>query len=272
MGLGMQLTSWPEAFCHGLVARGLFVVRFDNRDAGLSGRAQLKPGCHPLWAVAASALHLPVRAPYTLDDMAHDTIGLMDRLGLLRAHVVGVSMGGMVAQVLAAQYPERVLSLTSIMSASGNRRVSRPTGAALKALLRRPADPDQVESVIDHLVQVFDVIGSPGYPTPLAERRAAVRKNVQRAYCPEGTTRQLLAIIASGDRRTRLRTIQAPTLVIHGDADPLVPLAAGKDVAANIPGAKLLTVPGMGHDLPTALLPQLVAAIADHTLSAKPTI
>ena len=272
MGLGMQLTSWPDAFCHGLVARGFFVVRFDNRDAGLSGRALPKPGCHPLWAVAASVLHLPVRAPYTLDDMAHDTIGLMDGLGLLRAHVVGVSMGGMVAQVLASRYPQRVLSLTSIMSASGNRRVSRPTAAALKALLSRPAHPDQITSVIDHLVQVFGVIGSPGYPTPLAERREAVSKNVQRAYCPEGTTRQLLAIIASGDRRTRLRTIQAPSLVIHGDADPLVPLAAGKDVAANIPGAKLLTVPGMGHDLPTALLPQLVSAIADHALSAKQTI
>lgn len=272
MGLGMQLTSWPDAFCHGLVARGFFVVRFDNRDAGLSSRARPMPGGHPLLAMAASALHLPVRAPYTLDDMAHDTIGLMDHLGLQRAHMVGVSMGGMIAQVLAAGHAQRVLSLTSIMSSSGNRRVSRPSRQALKVLLSRPADPGQVESVIEHLVQVFSVIGSPGYPATPAERREAVSKSVQRAHCPEGTTRQLLAIIASGDRRKRLHTIQAPTLVIHGDADPFVPLAAGKDVAANIPGAKLLTVPGMGHDLPTALLPQLVAAIANHAHSAMTAI
>ena len=264
MGLGMQLTSWPPALCQALVAQGFYVVRFDNRDAGLSGRAQPNQGTNLPLAMAATALHLPVRAPYTLVDMASDTFGLMDRLGLPAAHIVGVSMGGMIAQELAAHFPQRVLSLTSIMSSSGNRRVSRPSWAALKAMLGRPAHPDQPESIVDHLVHVFEVIGSPAYPTPADERRAAVRQSIQRAYCPEGTTRQLLAVMASGDRRELLRSISAPTLVIHGEADPLVPLSTGRDTAAHIPRARLLTVPGMGHDLPAALLPTLATAIADH--------
>lgn len=268
MGLGMQLITWPELFCQGLVERGFFVVRFDNRDAGLSGRAPHKPGSHALLAMAASVLHLPVRAAYTLDDMANDTVHLMDKLGLQRAHVVGASLGGMIAQVLAARFPRRVLSLTSIMSASGNRRASRPNWQALKVLLSRPAKTDPIASVIEHMVKVFGVIGSPAYPTPTAERAETIGKSVRRAYCPEGTARQLMAIIASGDRRTQLQGIKAPTLVIHGDSDPLVPLSAGEDVARNIGGAKLMVVPGMGHDLPKALLPQLVKAIADHAAMA----
>ena len=264
MGLGMQLIAWPDTFCQALVARGYRVIRFDNRDCGLSGRAPGKKRANLLLAMAASALGLPVRTPYTLDDMAGDVIGLMDRLGLERAHIVGASMGGMIAQVLAAKFPQRVLSLTSIMSTSGNRKVSKPTRSARKVLLARPANPKNPESVTEHLVEMFGVIGSPGYPSTQEELRSRIGRSVRRAYDPGGVARQLLAIIASGDRRKLLHTIAAPTLVIHGAADPLVPLAAGRDTAQNIPGAVLHVVEGMGHDFPEALMPRLATAIADH--------
>lgn len=264
MGLGMQLTGWPDDFCQGLVARGYRVVRFDNRDCGLSARAPGRRRVNLLLTMAAAALGLPVRTPYTLEDMAGDAVGLMDTLAIERAHIVGVSMGGMIAQVLAARFPQRVLSLTSIMSSSGNRRVSRPSKPARKALLSRPADPADPESVIDHLVEMFGVIGSPGFPAAKEELRQRVGRSVRRAYDPAGTARQLVAVIASGDRRKLLRTIAAPTLVIHGASDPLVPVAAGRDTAQHIPGASLLVIDGMGHDLPAALLPRLVQAIADH--------
>jgi len=264
MGLGMQLMAWPDDFCQALVARGYRVIRFDNRDCGLSGRAPGKKRANLLLAMAASALGLPVRTPYTLEDMAADTVGLMDRLGIARAHIVGASMGGMIAQVLAAKFPQRVLSLTSIMSSSGNRKVSKPSKPARKVLLSRPADPKDPDSVIEYMVEMFGVIGSPGYPSTREELRSRVGHSVRRAYEPAGTARQLLAIIASGDRRKLLRTITAPTLVIHGAADPLVPLAAGRDTAQHIPGASLLVVDGMGHDFPAALMPRLAQAIADH--------
>jgi pimeloyl-ACP methyl ester carboxylesterase len=264
MGLGMQLTGWPDSFCRGLVACGYRVVRFDNRDCGLSGRAPGRKRINLLLAMAASALGLPVKTPYTLDDMADDALRVMDDLGIDRAHIVGVSMGGMISQVLAARHPQRVLSLTSIMSSSGNRRFSRPNKKARGVLLSRPADPKNLDSVTDHLVEMFGVIGSPAYPEALDVMRQRVSTSVRRAYEPAGTARQLLAIIASGDRRKLLRTINTPTLVIHGAADPLVPLAAGKDTADNVPGARLLVIDGMGHDLPEPLIPQLVEAIAAH--------
>jgi proline iminopeptidase len=264
MGLGMQLTAWPDSFCRALVERGYRVVRFDNRDCGLSDRAPGKKRANLMLAMAASALGLPVRTPYTLEDMAGDVTGLMDRLGIPQAHIVGASMGGMIAQVLTAKFPQRALSLTSIMSSSGNRRVSKPTKPARKILLSRPADPKDTESVIDYMVQMFGVIGSPAYPASKDELRQRLGRSIRRAYTPAGTARQLLAIIASGDRRKLLRTIKAPTLVIHGAADPLVPLAAGRDTAQNIPGAELLVIEGMGHDFPEALMPGLAKAIADH--------
>ena len=264
MGLGMQLMAWPDVFCHALVARGYRVLRFDNRDCGLSARAPGKKRANLMLAMAASALGLPVRTPYTLDDMAGDAIGLMDKLGIAQAHIVGASMGGMIAQVLAAKFPQRVLSLTSIMSSSGYRKVSKPTKPARKVLLSRPADPRDPESVIEYMVKMFGVIGSPGYPSSKDELRQRLGRSVRRAYEPAGTARQLLAIIASGDRRKLLHTITVPTLVIHGADDPLVPLAAGRDTAQNIPGAALLVIEGMGHDFPEALMPRLAQAIADH--------
>jgi proline iminopeptidase len=264
MGLGMQLLAWPDNFCNALVARGFRVIRFDNRDVGLSGRVPGKKRANILLAMAASALHLPVRTAYTLADMADDTLRLMDQLDIGRAHIVGASMGGMIAQVLAATHPQRVLSLTSIMSTSGNRKLSKPSKAAGKALLTRPSDPNDQDLVIEHLVHAFGVIGSPGYPSTREERRQRIGRSVRRAYDPAGVARQLVAVIASGDRRKQLKEIKAPTLVIHGADDPLVPIAAGRDTAAHIPGAKLLVIEGMGHDLPEALLPRLADAIGDH--------
>jgi pimeloyl-ACP methyl ester carboxylesterase len=268
MGLGMQLVAWPDGFCRHLVERGLRVIRFDNRDAGLSGRVEGGKRPNLVWAMLAARLRLPLRPPYTLNDMASDAIGLIDGLGIAQAHVAGASMGGMIAQVLAARFPQRVLSLTSIMSSSGNPRLSWPKRDALKALMSRPEDPRNPEIVIDHLVRVFGVIGSPAFPADPAELRMRLGHAVRRSYYPAGVARQLLAVIAAGDRRKLLRTIAVPTLVIHGSADPLVPLDAGRDTARNIPGSRLMLIDGMGHDLPPALYERLAEAIAAHCAAA----
>jgi proline iminopeptidase len=269
MGLGMQLVAWPDAFCQGLVERGFRVIRFDNRDSGLSGKIHLEKKPNLLLAIASAWLKLPVRAPYTLNDMAGDTVGLLDALGIERAHIVGVSMGGMIAQVIAARYPQRVLSLTSIMSSSGNRAVSRSKPRALQALISQPSDPKDQDKAVEHLIRLFGVIGSPGYPTDEADLRQRIRRGMRRAYHPAGVLQQLLAIIASGDRRALLGKIAAPTLVIHGADDPLLPVAAGRDTARHIKGAKLVVIDGMGHDLPPGLLPRLVDAIAAHCAQAQ---
>ncbi len=264
MGLGMQLIAWPDEFCAALVAHGFRVIRFDNRDVGLSSRITSGKRPNLVWAMLAAKLRLPVRSPYTLADMADDIIGLLDGLGIVRAHVVGASMGGMIAQVMAAKYPQRVASLTSIMSTSGNPKLPRPRGDAVKTLLSKPSDPKNPVIVIDHLIKVFGVIGSPGFVADPVALRDQLSRAVKRAYYPAGVARQLLAVIASGDRRPLLHTIKAPTLVIHGAADPLIPLAAGQDTVDNIPGARLMAIDGMGHDLPQALLEPLANAIAAH--------
>jgi pimeloyl-ACP methyl ester carboxylesterase len=271
MGLGMQLIAWPDEFCAALVASGFRVIRFDNRDVGLSGRITGGKRPNLVWAMLAAKLRLPVRSPYTLADMAADAVGLLDALGIDRAHVVGASMGGMIAQVMAASYPQRVASLTSIMSTSGNPKLPRPRRDAVKTLVSKPSDPKNPAIVIDHLIKVFGVIGSPGFPADLVALRDQLSRAVKRAYYPAGVARQLLAVIASGDRRPLLRTITAPTLVIHGAADPLIPLAAGQDTADNIPGARLMAIEGMGHDLPQKLLAPLAEAIATHCRQSEPT-
>ncbi|HXZ59418.1 MAG TPA: alpha/beta hydrolase [Steroidobacteraceae bacterium] len=268
MGLGMQLVGWPDDFCRRLATEGYRVVRFDNRDCGLSSRIRRRPWPSPLLAFTAARLGLPVLAPYSLEDMAKDTVALMDALGIEKAHVVGASMGGMIAQVLAARFPSRVLSLTSMMSASGRRKGARPSKEALRVFLRRPAAHAGVAAVIAYLVDVFTVIGSPGFPTERRLLQERITGWVRRAYDPAGTTRQLLAVVASGDRRRLLQRIVAPTLVIHGADDPLVPVEAGRDTARNVRGAKLLIIEGMGHDLPDALLPRLAKEIASHCRSS----
>jgi pimeloyl-ACP methyl ester carboxylesterase len=268
MGLGMPLVFWPDAFVDGLLAGGFRVVRFDNRDCGHSEKLPLGPRPNLPLAIGRSLLRLKVRAPYTLDDMAKDAIGLLDALGIACAHVVGVSMGGMIAQVIAAHHPERVKSITSIMASSGNPRVSLGKPAALRALLRRP-DPRDFEAVIAHLIGLFGVIGSPGFAVDPGLLRALCERAVRRGYYPAGTARQLLAILATGDRRRELARIRAPALIIHGTQDPLLPVAAGRDTARHIPGAQLMEIEGMGHDLPPAMTPRIIDAITKHCRAAE---
>jgi proline iminopeptidase len=268
MGLGMPLVFWPDAFVDGLVAGGFRVVRFDNRDCGHSEKLPRGPRPNLPLAIGRSLLRLKVRAPYTLDDMARDVAGLLDALGIARAHMVGVSMGGMIAQVMAARHPDRVKSITSIMASSGNPRVSLGKPAALRALLRRP-DPRDSEAVIAHIIALFGVIGSPGFATDPGLLRGMCERVVRRGYYPAGTARQLLAILATGDRRGELARIRTPTLVIHGTLDPLLPIAAGRDTARHIPGAAIVEIEGMGHDLPPALTPRIVDAITKHCRAAE---
>jgi pimeloyl-ACP methyl ester carboxylesterase len=275
MGLGMQLTSWPLDFVEGLVEQGFYVIRFDNRDSGLSTKLDQFGSPNLPFAFIKSLLRLPLNSAYTLNDMAYDALGVLDGLGIKQAHVIGASMGGMIAQIVAAKMPERVLSLTSIMSTSGRRGLPGPTSKARSALLSRPNDPRDFESIVDHTAKIFQIIGSPAYPTPLKLLRERLAASIKRNSCPAGVARQMVAIGASGSRVKLLKTIKAPTLVIHGAADPLVPLACGKDTAAHIPGAKLEVIEGMGHDLPPALIERLLALIDAHThgkMTPDPTL
>ncbi len=264
MGLGMQLVAWPPSLVEGLVGRGFQVLRFDNRDVGLSTHVRPARRVDVRAAAVRSMLGLSVRPPYTLEDMAGDAIGLLDALGIVRAHVVGVSMGGMIGQVLAAGWPARVASLASIMSSSGAPRFRFHWTPATRALLTPPPRGADEAAVIDHLEKVWMLIGSPGMQPPREALRTRLRTSMRRAYDPAGVARQLLAIMASGDRRRLLRRITVPTLVLHGDRDPLVPIGAGRDTAAHVPGATFRAIPGMGHDLPEALVPRLVDEIAAH--------
>ncbi|HEY8609492.1 MAG TPA: alpha/beta hydrolase [Noviherbaspirillum sp.] len=263
-GLGLQLTSWPDAFCETLVEQGFRVIRFDNRDTGLSSRMEQygKPNLHT--AFFKSLFHMPLLGGYTLYDMARDAICLLDALGVARAHVVGASMGGMIAQLMAARYPERVITLTSIMSTSGRPGLPGPSFAANQAMFSRPANPRDPNSVIDHYVRLFQVIGSPAYPTPEPELRRRVRESVRRGASFSGTARQMMAVATTGDLVPQLRTIRLPALVIHGTHDPLVPIACGRDSARNIAGAVLHEVEGMGHDIPPQLEQDLARVIAGH--------
>ncbi len=263
-GLGMQLTAWPDEFVEGLVELGFYVIRFDHRDSGLSTKFDGAGVPNLTLAWIKSKLGWPLRAPYRLDDMAEDAIGVLSALGVARAHVVGVSMGGMIAQILAARYPQRILSLTSIMSSSCRRGLPGPDKKIGRLLARRLPDPADTEGIVDHGVGLLRAIGSPAYPTPDKILRRRVARSVRRSWCPGGAVRQAMAIAASGDRCALLRTITAPSLVIHGAADPLVPLACGEDTATRIPGARLEVIEGMGHDLPPQLVERLLALIDAH--------
>lgn len=260
MGLGMQLIAWPEALVSDLVARGYRVIRFDNRDVGFSQTFNSQGVPNLPWNVLKFALRLPVTAPYGLDDMADDAAGVLKALGIARARVCGVSMGGMIAQLIAVRHPHMVSALHLIMTSSGARHLPKPTRAARMALLSRPGSASQ-EALVAHSVRLFQIIGSPGFPTPVDELTARVRRSLQRSSQPQGAARQLLAIAASGDRSGLLAQIRAPTRVVHGADDPLVPVACGRDLAGKIPGAQLEIIQGMGHDLPAQLLPTLAGLI-----------
>ena len=258
MGLGAQLVRWPMALVDALVERGYRVIRYDNRDVGLSTKCDSAGTPNFALMAVSHILRRPIRAPYTLTDMAADAAGLLDALGIERAHVVGASMGGMIAQLFAAHWPERTLSLTSIMSTTGNPALRGASLQAMGILLRRPRGND-LEAIVAHGVKAAKVVGGsfPEDDLLMAER---YRDEIVRNHHPSGFVRQMAAILADGDRRTRLRAIAAPTVVVHGAVDPLVPAEGGRDTAAAIPGARLVEIPGMGHTLPPEVIPTVIAA------------
>jgi len=257
MGLGMQLIHWDRELCEQLAERGFLVIRFDNRDSGRSTQIDA-----PVPNLKRAMAGLKFDAPYLLDDMAADAFGLLDHLGIEAAHVAGVSMGGMIAQAMAIARPERVLSLTSIMSTTGERRAGRPKLRVWSVLTRRaPRDRD---AYVEYFVRVFRMLGSKGFPPDDEGRvRELAGATYDRGHHPAGTGRQLAAILASGDRTEKLRGLRVPATVIHGKADPLVPFRGGRATARAIPDARLIAVPGMGHDLPRQLWPQVVDAVAE---------
>ena len=257
MGLGAQMILWPVELCEALVDRGFHVIRYDNRDVGLSTKFA-DVGGDFLSTFAAASQGEPVEVAYRLTDMAADGVALLDALGIESAHVVGASMGGMIAQAIAIEHPTRVRTLTSIMSMTGEPEYGQPTPEAMQMLLR-PA-PTSREEAIEASLASWQVIGSPGLYDE-ERTRAYAGEAYDRCFNPAGTARQLLAIVASGSRADGLRALDVPTLVIHGDADPLVTPSGGERTAELVPGATLLMIPGMGHDMPLPLLPQIVDAI-----------
>jgi pimeloyl-ACP methyl ester carboxylesterase len=264
MGLGTQLIHWDLELCERFAERGFHVIRFDNRDAGHSTYIDA-----PVPNIRRAMAGLRIDAPYLLDDMADDAFGLLDHLGIQAAHVAGVSMGGMIAQTMAIRRPERVLSLTSIMSTTGERRVGRPKLRVWGVLLRRaPTDKD---AAVEYFVRVFRMIGSKGFPADEDRIRTLAAEAYDRGHSPAGTGRQLAAIMASGNRTGRLRQLRVPTLVFHGRDDPLVPFRAGRATADAIPGARLVAIPGMGHDLPRQVWPKLVDEVAETAARAAAT-
>jgi pimeloyl-ACP methyl ester carboxylesterase len=255
MGLGVQMLGWDEEFCRMLAERGYHVVRFDNRDVGHSTKIE---GGRPPNVMAALAGDLS-GASYTLDDMADDTVGLLDELGIDAAHLVGASQGGMIAQTVAIRHPERVLSLTSIMSTTGDPAVGQPHPEAIPALLTRP--PADRDGFVDFVVGAWRVIGSPGFDVDESALRARAGASYDRGIYPDGTGRQLLAILVSGDRTRALRRLDVPTTVIHGIDDPLIDVSGGEATAAAVPGARLELIQGMGHDMPRQVWQRLVEMI-----------
>ena len=266
MGLGAQMVLWDDDFCEQLAARSFRVIRFDNRDIGQSSKLSGGTRLSPLELLKLRFLKIPVAAPYKLTDMARDTTGLMDVLGIRSAHLVGASMGGMIAQEIAISDAERVRSLTSIMSTTGNPKVPPPTREAA-ALLTAPP-PATKEEYLVRFAQTWKLLRVGSFPEDEARDHARAERIYARGLNPAGVGRQLRAILASGNRKERLRQVKAPTLVIHGTVDPLVRPEGGKDTAASIPGAKLLMIEGMGHAIPVPMWPRIIDAIATHAKGA----
>ncbi len=248
MGFGGQMILWDPDFCGQLAEAGLYVIRFDNRDVGLSSK---------------------IEAPYTIEDMAEDAIGLLDGLGIQKAHVCGASMGGMIAQTMAIRHPGRVLSLICMASTTGNPEVGSENPEAIdSAAISLVSPPRERQANIEYTVKGMRELAGPGIAFDEKRARRMAAALYDRCFCPEGAARQFLALLASGDRRPALAKLTLPTLVIHGECDPLVPLEHGKDTARAVPGAELLIIEGMGHNLPREVWPRIVAAIAAHTRRA----
>jgi pimeloyl-ACP methyl ester carboxylesterase len=266
MGLGGQMIYWDDDFCRLLAERGFRVIRFDNRDIGKSSKLSGGKRLGAIELLKLRVLNIPVAAPYTLLDMAKDTTGLLDALGIKSAHLVGMSMGGMIAQEIAISFPDRVRSLTSIMSSTGNPKTPQPTRDAMAVLMAPP--PATKEEYFARHAQTWKVLRGGSFPEDEALDRARAERNFERGLNPAGTGRQLRAILASGSRKERLASVTAPTLVIHGTIDPLARPEGGKDTAASIPGAKLLMIEGMGHALPIRMWPQIIDAIDKHAHGA----
>jgi pimeloyl-ACP methyl ester carboxylesterase len=270
MGLGMQLIAWPPQFVQALIDAGYRVVRMDNRDVGLSQNFDHLGKPNLVWAGIKYKLGLPQRPPYTLTDMAADAIGVLDALDIAQAHIVGVSMGGMIAQRVAIAAPKRVLSLTSVMSSSGAKGLPPARRTVTRVLLSRPEN-NSPTAVVDHYIKLFKVIGSPAFPTPELEMRERVMRGVVRSFHPVGTMRQMMAIVSDKDRYAKLPRVTCPTLVVHGVEDPLVPHSHGADTARRIPRARLVSVQGMGHDLPPEPVRHMLDALIPHLQAADQT-
>jgi pimeloyl-ACP methyl ester carboxylesterase len=264
MGLGAQLTLWPIELVEALVARGFYVIRHDNRDIGLSTKF-VEAGVPDMQSVITSLMGgKKPDLPYTLSDMAADAVAVLDAVGVDKAHIVGASMGGMIAQLVAVEHPDRVLTLTSIMSTTGNPMLPPARPEAMAALTAPISPQASVADALERGLMVSRAIGSPAYPAKEERLRANIERDFTRSFHPTGAARHMAAIIADGDRRPRLANVKAPTLVIHGADDPLVPVEGGRDTAASIPGARLKEIPGMGHDLPVELVDEIADAIAEH--------
>jgi pimeloyl-ACP methyl ester carboxylesterase len=262
MGLGGQMILWDEEFCKRLATRGYWVIRFDNRDVGLSTSfaAARVPSISAVVEALSHGESLDV--PYTLTDMAHDAMGLLDAIGIESAHVVGLSMGGMIGQIMALRFPERVRSLTSVMSTTGDRELPQPKPEALSALFS--PIPSERSAYVEGWLNLWRVLSGPRIPVEEALARKWAELSHDRGLNPNGFVRQMVAVIASGSRKDALKALTVPTLVLHGNADPLVPVECGIDTAKSIPGAKLRVIEGMGHALPEALWSQVIDAIAAH--------
>jgi pimeloyl-ACP methyl ester carboxylesterase len=266
MGLGAQMTLWPDELVAALAAEGFRVIRYDNRDIGLSQKFEGARAPSLPVQVLRKKIGFPAKVPYTLKDMADDGIGLLTALGVDRAHVVGASMGGMIVQLMAIHHAERLMSMTSIMSTTGSGRLPQAEANAIGALTAPLKGTDE-ETLVAHGLNIIRNIGTPDsaeFPFDEAHQRERVLANMRRSVYPAGLPRQLAAIIDDGDRTKRLGAVRTPCLVLHGEADPLVKLPGGEATAAAIPGARLVTFPGWGHDLPLPLVPRLAGEIAEH--------
>jgi len=270
MGLGTQLIAWPMEFCLALVEAGYRVIRFDNRDVGLSTKFESAGLPSAQSASLRRLLHLPIKAPYTLKDMAQDVVGLMDALSIDRAHMVGASLGGMIGQLLASEHAARVATLTSIMSAPGAPMPWDSTSEARRALMMRPPAHATTEDLVRMRIHIYKVIAGPDQSMPEALLREMAARSIERSVDTKGSLRQMVAAMATGSLKGNMRHIHAPTLIIHGKDDPLVSSRRSQQLHRGIAGSKLMILDGMGHNLPMALVPQMVAAIAANCARVPP--